>query len=234
MSQKQKTETKKKTVKRSGKVRGKWHWTTYVFIIFGVIVLIPVLIFGAISLNAYFKTGTPIFGTRYYGDLNPAISTEQIAQVKASLEEMENVEKVEINLKSATLRISVKTVQDISADQYAAIYTGSYDKTIAVLPVAEYFTANTELSKNQYDLEINVYNIDPTEIIKDTEGTLDDQYIYFILEKSSLMEDYTVQEVSVPIDAEQAEELRQKVIDRDTPTETEEPVEEGTEEQEGE
>ncbi len=228
MSQKQTAKAKTNASKKGSFLKrvkdGKWHWTTYVFIVAGILVLIPALVLSVISIKAALNTGTPLFGNRYYGDLDPSISSAQMETIKTNVKAIGNVESVEINLQSATLRVNIKTSETVTADQYAVVYQGVYDQVIAVLPVADYFTANPDTSKNQYDLEINVFNINPSDILKDKDGTVRANYIYFVLVKSSLMAEPKTQEVSVPIDAAQAEALRQKVIDRDNPPAAETPA----------
>lgn len=196
------------------KKKGKRHWTTYVFVIVGVLVIIPSLIVGAIVLQASLGQGKPVEGERFSGDLDPAISDDQIAQIQTEIETLELAEKVEVHLISATLRVNVQTPETITSDQFASLMETLYTKVTTVLPVADYFQVKPEVGRQQYDLEINAYNLDPKLVNEDTEGTLDAKYIYFSLVKSSLMEEVNVQEVSVPQDAEQAEYLRQRVQER--------------------
>ena len=74
-----------------------------------------------------------------------------------------------MNLKSATLRISIDVSDDANADTCNAIAQEAYNQVNGILPVDTYFT-NTEEAK-MYDLEIDAYNflLDDTH----TEGQVD-------------------------------------------------------------
>ena len=68
---------------------------------------------------------------------------------------IEGVEAVETNLKSATLRISLDISDDASSDTAASICDKAYSLVDSICPVSTYFT-NTEEGK-MYDLEIAAY-----------------------------------------------------------------------------
>ena len=112
----------------------------------------------------------PVVGNRFDSkDLNPAITNDQISQVQTTIASIGGVENVEVNLKSATLRISIDVSDDANADTCNAIAQEAYNQVNGILPVDTYFT-NTEEAK-MYDLEIDAYNflLDDTH----TEGQVD-------------------------------------------------------------
>ena len=124
-----------------------------------IVIIIPLLFLVYIYIGAKENTGKPTVGSRFDDSLNPAISEKQVSEVKDALK-FDGVEKVEVNLISATLRISIDTSDDASADTITAIMNEAYDDVDKILPIATYFTNNKKSSK-MYDLEINVYNYIP-------------------------------------------------------------------------
>lgn len=189
----------------------RFHWTTYVFVVAGVLILVPALIIGGISLSAMLEARHPINGNRFFGDLDPKVTSQQLTDIETSLKDIADTEKITVDLNVATLRINIKTTATITAESYAAILNTAYQKVIAVLPAETYFTQNLDAGKNMYDLQIDAYNQDPAAVIKDETGSLRSNYIYFVLTKSSLSADTRIQEVSVPIDAAQAQALRDAI-----------------------
>ena len=110
-----------------------------------VIILIPGAIIGYVLLTSLGGQNEPVVGNRFDSkDLNPAISNDQIDQVQNAVSSIGGVESVEVNLKSATLRISIDIADSSSAESCNAIAQETY------------FT-NTEEAK-MYDLEIDAYN----------------------------------------------------------------------------
>lgn len=122
-----------------------------------VIILIPVAIIGYVLLTSLGGQNEPVVGNRFDSkDLNPAISNDQIDQVQNAVSSIGGVESVEVNLKSATLRISIDIADSSSAESCNAIAQEAYNQVVAILPAETYFT-NTEEAK-MYDLEIDAYN----------------------------------------------------------------------------
>ena len=59
--------------------RKKLSRSALVLIIGLCIIGIPLLVYGGILLQAQLQTGTPIFGDRFVGDLDPAITDSQMS-----------------------------------------------------------------------------------------------------------------------------------------------------------
>lgn len=200
----------KKVKKTSKKSKRKLDRTSKIILIGGSVILIPFIIFGLILLSATFNTGKPIFGDRFKGDLDPAITKANISDLESKVKSESGVDKVDIELSSATLRVYVDVTDSTSEEEAQRIADATYEKVISVLPAGSYFTSNS--GKKMYDLEIHVYNLD-----KDRES---DSYVYVIKTKNSTMESPINQVVSKPIDAELAQELRDDVENRKNPTPT--------------
>ena len=83
------------------------------FLVIGTIaIIIPTIIFAWILLSAA-NTDGPILGNRFENDLNPSITSDQISTLKTNLSKVNDIEKVEINLISATLRINLDVTDSI-------------------------------------------------------------------------------------------------------------------------
>lgn len=216
---------KKKTNQKNQKPKKKGTWTkSNTIITVGIVlIMIPVLFLGWVLLDAFSGTGKLILGDRFEGDLDPAITTAQIKEIDDSLGSLEGVVDSDVILKVATLRVYVQMDQSVESEAYIDMMELVYEKVTSVLSVDSYFTLINN-TKKQYDIEIHVY----------TAG-LDydsDEFIYFIMNKSSVMTEPNMQLYSEPLDAELAEELRQAVIDRLNPPEEEDGDIEGTDETE--
>ena len=123
----------------------------------GIIVLIiPCVILGIVLASSLEKTGEPVVVNRFNNELNPAISESDLSSVQSALA-YDNVDKIEVNLKSATLRIMVNTNDAIEDGDLLWLLNDVYDKVIALLPIDPYFT-NTPTTK-MYDLEVHAYNV---------------------------------------------------------------------------
>ena len=148
------------------------------------------------------NSGTPVVGSRFSEtDLNPAITDDQITQIEAAMKELDYAESVEVNLKSATLRINIDLddiVDEVDEELVKKLASQAYDKVDAILPVETYFTQQSDAK--MYDLSINVYNYSSF----DEEHT-EDHWIYVCLTKTSASEKSVVDVLSVPRDEETAE-----------------------------
>lgn len=113
-----------------------------------------------------------------------------------TIRDIEGIVELEVNLRSATLRINVLTSLEISDDQINALITKVKDAVFGKLPESEYFTASLE--RKQYDFEIHLRN---------TKDRLDENYRYIIVSKTSLMTTFIIQEVSTPKNPEFVAEL---------------------------
>ena len=148
------------------------------------------------------NSGSPVVGSRFSEtDLNPAITDDQITQIEAAMKELDYAESVEVNLKSATLRINIDLddiVDEVDEELVKKLASQAYDKVDAILPVETYFTQQSDAK--MYDLSINVYNYSSF----DEEHT-EDHWIYVCLTKTSASEKSVVDVLSVPRDEETAE-----------------------------
>lgn len=200
MSEKKTTNKKKKTPKR-----GRSNYSILIIIVMVVMLAIPTFVVGKILYDAYIRTGTPLFGDRYVGDLDPAITQQQKNTIDTNITAFQEVEDVSVNLQSSTLKVFVDVRSDVLRENYQELTQRAYDTVIETLPVETYFTASG--AKKMYDVEILVYRqIDRVE---------DDEFILFSLIKNSTMETPDIQDISVAKDQEVADQLRYDQAIRD-------------------
>lgn len=187
---------KKETKKNAGKQSHILVW------IAAAVILIPTILVGVVVMTSTENSGTPVVGSRFSEtDLNPAITDDQITQIEAAMKELDYAESVEVNLKSATLRINIDLddiVDEVDEELVKKLASQAYDKVDAILPVETYFTQQSDAK--MYDLSINVYNYSSF----DEEHT-EDHWIYVCLTKTSASEKSVVDVLSVPRDEETAE-----------------------------
>lgn len=173
-----------------------------------VLIVIPCLILGWILISASLDTGTPILGDRFQGDLDPAITSEQISQIETQVASEGSVDSVTVELATATLRIYVDAADSLSEEEATALSQTVYQDVTSVLPESTYFTSTS--SKKMYDLEVHVYN---DLSLAGTEG-----YMYVIRTKNAAMEQAEVQTVSKPLDADLAQQLRDELEEKRNPS----------------
>ena len=187
---------KKETKKNAGKQSHILVW------IAAAVILIPTILVGVVVMTSTENSGTPVVGSRFSEtDLNPAITDDQITQIEAAMKELDYAESVEVNLKSATLRINIDLddiVDEVDEELVKKLASQAYDKVDAILSVETYFTQQSDAK--MYDLSINVYNYSSF----DEEHT-EDHWIYVCLTKTSASEKSGVDVLSVPRDEETAE-----------------------------
>lgn len=123
-----------------------------------IVVMIPCLLLGWLLLSTREKAGAPTVGDRFENALDPAITSEQVNEVKSAMA-FDSVDQVEVNLISATLRINIDVQDDMDEDAIKQVAQEAYDKVHGILPIETYFT-NKDGDK-MYDIEINVYNFIP-------------------------------------------------------------------------
>ncbi len=150
-SQKKQKEKIKYPVKRSSKI---------LYTVAIIVVVIPILLLGYIYITTKENKGTPTVGSRFDDELTTKITSEDVQKVKDALV-FDNAESVEVNLTSATLRITVDMKDDSGSDDVDQVLKQTYDKINELLPVKTYFT-NQDTTK-MYDLDIHVYNFIPTD-----------------------------------------------------------------------
>ena len=165
------------------------------------VVLIPTIFVGVVVMTSTENQGEPVTGVRFLEeDLNPAITEEQITQVQEAMT-FDYVESVEVNLKSATLRININLedqVDEADQDLVENIAQDAYDAVNEILPVDTYFSQKED--GKMYDLSINVYNYSSF----DEEHT-EDHWIYVCLTKTSASQESVIDVPSVARDPDTAE-----------------------------
>jgi hypothetical protein len=174
----------------------KIYWPGITLMLSLAILAVPTTIMYNIAIETQGIAGTPVFGDRFNNDLNPKISKGQVNELDDTIRDIEGIVELEVNLRSATLRINVLTSLEISDDQINALITNVKDAVFGKLPQSEYFTASLE--RKQYDFEIHLRN---------TKDRLDENYRYIIVSKTSLMTTFIIQEVSTPKNPEFVAEL---------------------------
>ena len=208
MSEQKKTVKKKPAAAPAKKHKTKKNDKSTMILIVGlVLIAIPCAILGWILISASMDTGKPINGDRFKGDLDPAITKDQLSEIESRIKGENQVEKVTVELTTATLRVYVDTVDSISDEEASALSETAYNDVTAVLNEGTYFTASN--GKKMYDLEVHVYNK------VDKSGSED--YVYVIRAKNSSMEQAATQIVSKPLDADLAQQLREELAEKRNP-----------------
>lgn len=187
-----------------------------IFLIVGLIIIaLPLCLIAYLLITAAMSEG-PIIEERFNNDLNPTITNELIEETKNEISKITNVESVDITLQTAIVKVVCDVNDGLDAEAINQLTLEIKDSLNNKLPLNKYFL-NTE-STRMYDLEISVYNsLD----IKEEDG-----FIYYILNKSSNMEDYNIQLVSDPLNPDLANQLRKDVEERLNPTTP--PLEDGS------
>ncbi|MBR5003897.1 MAG: hypothetical protein IKY14_00360 [Erysipelotrichaceae bacterium] len=183
------------------KKKGRLDAASWIIIIGLLIIAVPCAAFLYILLSAQAATGTAISGDRFTGDLDPAITETQMANVVTSVETIEGVESAEVILKSATVRVYVDTLDEMTPEVAQGIANQAYEKLTAECDPSVFFTQTA--SKKMYDIEVHAYNL--------TENRDSEEFVYVILSKSSSMEAPIARLVSEPLDPELAAQLLEKL-----------------------
>ncbi|MCI8540934.1 MAG: hypothetical protein HFE67_05430 [Erysipelotrichaceae bacterium] len=140
--------------------------TNYLLWITIVVIAIPCLILAYILIGSRENSSTPVEGSRFADALDPKISPQEVNTLKEALQ-FADAQSVEVNLKSATLRITIDTRDDMTQEEMSALLGQVYDAVGAQLPIETYFTNKTIGSGDDatvikmYDLEISIYNFIP-------------------------------------------------------------------------
>lgn len=194
------------------------HWPTVILISGLVVLLIPAITIGLVFLDAFEGTGSALVGNRFTNEMQEEISKDQIKQIETELEAINAMNKVNVNLLSATLRITVLTSNEISEEEIVALSETLLDKVFAIVPKEVYFTLNS--SYKQYDFEMHVFN--------DRMVVEEENYLYVLSTLNSTMAEPIIQLVSNPVDPEFVAELYQSILDK---IEQEENPDEGQDEE---
>lgn len=194
----------RKNTKKSSKTNNKDKKPNTILWIGLVVILVPCLILLYILLGTKEKAGQPVVGDRFEGELDPQITDEQLNSIREALV-FENAENVEVNLISATLRITINANDDISSDGALALANTAYDKAMEVLPAETYFTnvkdEDGKMKTKMYDIEVQVYNV----LKQDNPNNIG--LIYFVKSKSANMSEPILNNFASPKNEEVANEL---------------------------
>ena len=190
--------------KAAGKKRNL-HTTGLVFWICLILIAAPICVLGWILLSSMMDTGSPVLGNRYEGDLDPAITQDQMTEIETAVGALENVEKASVRMVTATMRVYVDVPDDWGIDATKEKASEVYDTVASVLDPAVYFTQAD--GRKMYDLEIHVYNL--------AENREDESFVYVIENKTSSMSEPIASVVSEPLDAELAQRLRDEAAARE-------------------
>ena len=182
----------------SNKSKGQGHklvWFTL------IIIMIPVVIVGYVLLTSIGGQNHPVEGSRFSKtDLDPAITDDNISSLESALSNIENVDKVSVNLLSATLRVHIDLVDSATDDVASAAIDSAYNIVNEQLPIDTYFT-NKDGSK-MYDLEIDSYNY----LIDDTHTA--DGWTYLKLTKTGASSGPITDNMTAAKDAELSNQLK--------------------------
>lgn len=179
----------------------KFTFSNIVFALGIGFVLIPSLIIGGILLQSSLQTGSVIAGNRFNNDLEPEITKDLVGLTEEAIIALPNVTVNEINLKAATLRITVTIPSGLDEESKLELVQDIMDKINGVVPFSEYFTATD--TKKMYDLEVNI--IDK---VGDTHTT------YIQVVKNANMETFSVQDLLTPVNPELAQQLLDKLNEK--------------------
>lgn len=201
-----KTDKKPENKKSSGsKGKKKINVSTVIIIVGIVVICIPFIILGSILISASKATGTPVLGNRYENDLNPAITEEQLSTIESKIASDNQVESVDVELVTATLRVYVDMQDSLTEEEASALADSVYETVASTLDINTYFTKTG--TKKMYDMEIHLYNN------MDFSGS--EQYLYLITTKNSSMNEPSMQVVSSPKDPDVAAQLRKDTYGND-------------------
>ncbi|MBQ1826928.1 MAG: hypothetical protein II126_03055 [Erysipelotrichaceae bacterium] len=189
----------KRKKKKNAEMKLGFNWFFWISFI---IILIPCVYFVMLLLDASDKTNTPLVGERPEYDLRYVIEDSQLEEVKTAVSGIEGAEKVYVNLAVETLRITIDTNDDLTAEQVKAITEQAYEKVNEILPVETYFTLYQ--TYKQYDMQIDVYN--NVEFDKE-------KFIYYSLWRNSNMENYSIKDMNAALNPELYNELLEEIAE---------------------
>ncbi|HCT63463.1 MAG TPA: hypothetical protein DIC19_05125 [Erysipelotrichaceae bacterium] len=185
------------------KIKGiKLNFSNIVFALGILFILIPTTVIGVILIQSSMQTGNVIAGNRFANDLNPAITEDLQNLGKEAMQSVSGVEVVELNLKAATLRLTVTLPAGKDEANYLSLIENSLSKLNEAIPFDTYF--NDTDSMKMYDLEVNY-----VDALDNTKS------IYYQVIKNANMDTWRVQNLLVPVNPELAAELLAKLAQTD-------------------
>ena len=217
------TMAKSKKEKKAKKVKVKkdrlgFNWFFWLSFI---VLLVPVCFFAYLLYTAAQETHTPIIGERINSEIIHMIDDDQKAAVETRLKGIEGVENCAVNLIVETMRIELDVRDDMTAEEMDELAKQAYEAVNEIIPVETYFTQQSDYK--QYDLEIYVYD-----------NLKLDEFRLVLINKNSNMEEYLLQTLTTPKNAEVAAELAERKEEEKREREEEEAEENGEVEQETE
>ena len=208
------------TTKATRKKRRRGYATAVIFWICLLLILAPFGVLGWILFSSSMDSNAPVLGNRYKGDLDPAITSNQLEEVRAAVAAVPEVQSVDIQMATATLRVYADVKDDADGIFCTLKSEEIYNTIKPILDPNVYFTQHD--GKKMYDIEVHVYNHP-----RDMEAEIsEDTFVYVIRVKNSSMPEAKPQVVSSPRNRALAEKLRQNVIDRKAREEVEKAAQE--------
>ena len=137
-----KTKPKKKEKKNETNKKGLSKQAITLIVGF-LILLIPVVVFGGVILSAYLANRNPVIGSRFAGDLDPAISSGQMETIEANISKMSDVEKCDVQLTTSQLRINVDLINSVSKERLEEVVDEVYEQVNNVCNINTYFSATS-------------------------------------------------------------------------------------------
>ena len=187
--------------------KNRKHGLKLVHIVFTVcliLILAPAIYFGWMLASTYMDSHSPVLGSRYENDLNPAITKDQLKQVDEAVGKLDGVTGHSVHLATGTLRVYVDVAENSTAEVVQDVSGRAYEAVVAILDPNVYFSQGNDMK--MYDLEIHTSNM--------KDGRDKDNFIYGIFTKTSAMSAPQYQLVSSPKNAEVAQSLRDAVTAR--------------------
>ncbi len=175
-----------------------------VFTVCLILILAPAIYFGWMLASTYMDSHSPVLGSRYENDLNPAITKDQLKQVDEAVGKLDGVTGHSVHLATGTLRVYVDVAEESTAEVVQDVTGRAYEAVVAILDPNVYFSQGNDMK--MYDLEIHTSNM--------KDGRDKDNFIYGIFTKTSAMSTPQYQLVSSPKNAEVAQSLRDAVAAR--------------------
>ena len=134
------TQNKTKETARSLKKKNKTHRTGILFTICLILVLAPFVVLGWILFSSSMDTGTPVLGNRFEGDLDPAITKNQMNDVESAVKALGGQDNAFVTMTTATLRVYVDVADDANEETVNAKADEVYNTVASILDPAVYFT----------------------------------------------------------------------------------------------
>ena len=190
---------------RKGKIKKNRHITGLLFWVCLILLAAPFVVLGWILLSSQMDNNTPVLGSRYEGDLDPAITKSQLQEVTTAIANIDDIESSDVQLATATLRVYINARDNADEETVKAKASKAYEVVSGILDPNVYFTQQD--GKKMYDLEIHVSNL--------LERGDNPNFIYVIETKTSSMKEPKAQVVSKPRNAELAQQLRDDIVKRE-------------------